>query len=266
MNFIFPSIIAGFFFATTAWSQSSTTLVQEDADPVAVASIEAGDDSTLGDVSIVELAACAAKSLTLAKTMSEMIGHGSKPDYLGETMRGVKRKSMIISSAFYLLLQEKAKRDTSGKVMKTYADATAQMEDKEKKIGVLAADLTEMNKVMIQYEIQLLQVELVGCEQLLIIAGPAKPYIHSPAPSSLAASNNLTVKPVSAWVSKESRSDMTDEPTVVLRLITEKPKTAIPGANYQASLFLRCSEDTTAVYFIFGGAFVSDNGVYGKVS
>ena len=72
---------------------------------------------------------------------------------------------------------------------------------------------------------------------------------------------------ISEWRVQESSSKMDDSKTVVLQVESEE---RVPGqyggAGVTADLYLRCSENTTSVYFILGDNFLADVEGYGDVT
>lgn len=68
-----------------------------------------------------------------------------------------------------------------------------------------------------------------------------------------------------AWQIRESESAFDDSSTVVLSLDAETAITAQYGGLVHPSMFLRCMENRTSVYFHLGGYFLSDIDGFGMI-
>ncbi|MCB2130321.1 MAG: hypothetical protein KDE03_14935 [Rhodobacteraceae bacterium] len=67
------------------------------------------------------------------------------------------------------------------------------------------------------------------------------------------------------WEKSVEISQLTDDKNVFLVLVSENDISARFGSPGPATIMLRCSENTTAAFFLFNGHFMSDIQGYGRV-
>lgn len=72
-------------------------------------------------------------------------------------------------------------------------------------------------------------------------------------------------KALSKWTSSTSVSDLDDSTNVILRLESDNEIRGKYGGSGPMMMYIRCSENTTSIYFTFNGHFMSDY-QYGQVT
>lgn len=73
-----------------------------------------------------------------------------------------------------------------------------------------------------------------------------------------------TVK--SAWGVRRDKSKIDDSKSVFGTLESKEENTGRYGKPYRVRMQARCMENTTAIYWVFGGEFMADNASWGKVT
>lgn len=64
--------------------------------------------------------------------------------------------------------------------------------------------------------------------------------------------------PTGEWTVRDTRSALDDSRTVILSVRSQHPLPGRFGRAERASLIIRCEENTTALYIVWGGHFMSD--------
>lgn len=72
-------------------------------------------------------------------------------------------------------------------------------------------------------------------------------------------------KALSKWTSSTSVSDLDDSKNIILRLESDNEIRGKYGDSGPMMMYIRCSENTTSIYFTFNGHFMSDH-QYGQVT
>ncbi|MCE6949892.1 type VI secretion protein [Cereibacter sphaeroides] len=179
---------------------------------------------------------------------------------------------MISAGAYHLLLDAMAQRDTQGVIAASRTQTAKEAAEIRSRIDALMADAGRANEIKLSYEIGVLSIGLDGCDQNFLILGPARERIVQPEPAASGGDRSGTpafassaVAAQDAWNFSESHLKMTDDPSVFLTTEAIEGTKTIEGAHEAPELLLRCSENTTAAFIHFGGAFMSDAGGFGEV-
>lgn len=236
-----------------------------------------------------DLASCEAETFLNAEVINDVIREmievdSSVRDHFADT----KREALLTNAAATLLLNEMTRRDEDKVIEKARATAAAEAQKLKAEIADLIAIIQAKKntdpkaaataRITLEYNLSLREIQTSRCSQSLIIMTPAHTLLEpaaTPTGSSTEApvapepvaepAPALPAPPVSKWTVRVDKSEMTDDTRVVLATTSEELMPSNFGSSEHAMLFLRCSENVTAAYIHFGGAFMSDIQGYGSV-